>query len=149
MKEVQMLRDILCRALLVIVVSGGVAVAAETPVPKVFAAEVDWGTGSNACPAFTPDGKTVFFTHWHGGGGSIMVSHLVGHKWSKPETAPFSGQWRDIEPAMAPDGSYLIFVSNRPAIEGDEPIDGFFQGTKQPGKGGNLWRVNRMGKGLG
>jgi Tol biopolymer transport system component len=67
-----------------------------------------------------------------------------GH-WSKPETAPFSGQWGDIEPTMAPDGSYLVFSSNRPAVEGGKAIDGFFGGKVQPGKGGNLWRVDQAG----
>jgi Tol biopolymer transport system component len=125
------------------------AMASITPAPKIFPGEVDWQTGSNACTTFTPDGRTVYFTHWHDGTGTIMVSHLEGKKWSKPETAPFSGKWRDIEPAMAPDGSYLVFISNRPAVEGGQAIDGFFQGKDQPKKGGNLWRVDRRGKGWG
>ena len=48
---------------------------------------------------------------------------------------------------MAPNGSYLVFSSNRPATEGGKAIDGFFQGKPQPGKGGNLWRVNRTRNG--
>jgi Tol biopolymer transport system component len=135
------------RLLAGVVVCSGLAAAATAPVPKVFPGEMDWKTGSNATPAFTPDGKTVFFTHWHDGDGTIMVSHLRDGKWSKPENAPFSGQWRDIEPAMAPDGSYLVFSSNRPVVEGGKAIDGFFQGKTQPGKGGNLWRVNWTGNG--
>jgi hypothetical protein len=108
-----------------------------------WAAAPDWGNGSNLAPAFTSDGKTVFFTHWHEGTSTIMVSHLDQGHWSKPETAPFSGQWRDIEETMAPDGSYLVFSSNRPAVEGGKAIDGFFQGKEQPGMGGNLWRVDQ------
>lgn len=136
-----------CQVLAVVVMWSSFASASSTPEPKVFAGEADWGTGSNAAPAFSPDGKTVFFVHWHDGGGTIMVSYLRGGTWSKPETASFSGQWRDIEPAMSPDGSYLVFSSNRPAVEGGKVIDGFFQGKTQPGKGGNLWRVNRTSKG--
>jgi hypothetical protein len=142
-----MFQSNICQLLAVLVACSSFAAASSAPVPKVFPGEADWGTGSNATPAFTPDGKTVFFTHWHDQGGTIMVSHLRGGKWSKPETAPFSGQWRDIEPAMAPDGSYLVFSSNRPAVEGGKAIDGFFQGKAQPGKGGNLWRVNRADNG--
>jgi WD40-like Beta Propeller Repeat len=126
-----------------VVMCSSFSAASDAPVPKLFAGETDWGTESNAAPAFTPDGKTVFFQHWHDGNGTIMVSRLHAGKWSKPEPATFSGQWRDIEPAMAPDGSYLVFSSNRPATEGGKAIDGFFQGKEQPGKGGNLWRVNR------
>jgi hypothetical protein len=135
------------RVLAIVVACCSLAVISSPPIPEVFPGETDWGTGSNATPAFTPDGKTVFFTHWHDQSGTIMVSHLRGAKWSKPEAAPFSGQWRDIEPAMAPDGSYLIFSSNRPAIEGGKAIDGFYQGKTQPGQGGNLWRVNRTANG--
>lgn len=142
-----MLQSKVGRVLAVVVACIGFATASGPPVPKVFSGETDWGTGSNQSPTFTPDGKTVFFTHWHDHNGEIMVSHLRGGKWSKPETAPFSGHWRDIEPAMAPDGSYLVFASNRPAVEGGQPIDGFFQGKTQPGAGGNLWRVNWTGKG--
>jgi hypothetical protein len=50
---------------------------------------------------------------------------------------------------MAPDGSYLVFVSNRPATTGSAPLDGYFGGQVQPGKGGNIWRVDRRGDGWG
>jgi Tol biopolymer transport system component len=121
--------------------------------PTLFAGETTWGfasnwnSGSDASPAFTPDGKTVFFTHGAGDKRTIMVSHLSHGSWSKPESAPFSGQWMDIEPAMAPDGSYLVFISNRPATPGGKALDGHYGGSVQPGWGGNLWRVNRVGKG--
>lgn len=45
---------------------------------------------------------------------------------------------------MSPDGSYLIFVSNRPVFAGGAPIDGLVRGKPQPGKGGNLWKVDRV-----
>jgi hypothetical protein len=142
-----MLQRRISRVLAVVVVCGSLAAASSAPVPRVFPGETDWGMGSNAAPTFTPDGKTVFFTHWHDQGGTIMVSELRDGRWSTPKTASFSGQWRDIEAAMAPDGSYLVFSSNRPAIEGGKAIDGFYQGKTQPGNGGNLWRVNREGNG--
>lgn len=142
-----MLQRKVSQAFAAVVVCVSLTAASSAPMPKVFPGETDWGTGSNATPAFTPDGKTVFFTHWHDQSGTIMVSHLRGTKWSEPETASFSGQWRDIEPAMAPDGSYLVFSSNRPAVEGGKAIDGFYQGKTQPGNGGNLWRVSRTDNG--
>jgi hypothetical protein len=49
-----------------------------------------------------------------------------------------------MEPAMAPDGSYLVFVSNRPTKPGAAPLDGAINGVVQPGKGANLWRVDRV-----
>ena len=46
-----------------------------------------------------------------------------------------------LEPAMAPDGSYLVFASNRPAHAGGSALDGYFNNKPRPGRGGNLWRV--------
>jgi hypothetical protein len=135
---------------IVIACSCYAAAAGTEPVATLFPGELDWAAsspnwsaGSDIAPAFTADGKTVFFGRWQDGTGTIMVSHLAGGHWSKPEPASFSGQWRDIEPTMAPDGSYLVFSSNRPAVAGGQAIDGFFQGKEQPGKGGNLWRVDQ------
>jgi Tol biopolymer transport system component len=87
----------------------------------------------------------VYFTHGLGDRRQIMVSSLRGRSWTAPVVAPFSGEWMDIEPAMAPDGSYLVFVSNRPATPGGKPLDGTFGGQVHPGRGGNLWRVDLRG----
>jgi hypothetical protein len=46
---------------------------------------------------------------------------------------------------MAPDGSFLVFASNRPATDQGKPLDGVFSGKAFPGRGGNLWRVDRTG----
>jgi hypothetical protein len=116
---------------------------------RLFQPETAWPEGDDSAPAFTPDGKTVFFTHRDGAIITIMMATLRNGVWTKPQVAPFSGQWRDIEPAMAPDGSYMVFISNRPATVGGAPLDGFFGGQTQPGKGGNIWRVDRRGEGWG
>jgi Tol biopolymer transport system component len=89
----------------------------------------------------------VFFTRSNAINSMILVSRLIHGRWSKPQVAPFSGVWRDLEPAMAPDGSYMIFVSNRPTVPGGKPLDGFYNGGLQPTKGGNLWRVDRTSTG--
>jgi hypothetical protein len=127
--------------------------SAASPAPKMFSGEStwtrasDWGSGADASPAFTPDGKTVYFTHGDGEKRVILFSHWQHGVWSAPKTAPFSGQWMDIEPAMAPDGSYLLFISNRPINPGGAPLDGYFGGAARPRRGGNLWRVDRVKKG--
>ena len=120
--------------------------AAQAPV--LFQPETAWPGGDDSAPAFTPDGKTVFFTH-RGSTITIMMATLHNGIWSQPQVASFSGRWRDIEPTMAPDGSYLVFVSNRPAKTGSAPLTGYFGGQSQPGKGGNIWRVDRKGNGWG
>ena len=53
----------------------------------------------------------------------------------------------DLEPAMAPDGTFLVFASNRPAMPGGPALDGNYEGHSQPGRGGNLWRVDRTADG--
>jgi Tol biopolymer transport system component len=129
--------------------TAGLSNATLVGAATLFAADSHWPQGSDACPAFTPDGRTVLFTHSDGVNRWIMISHLRKGVWSRPEVASFSGKWRDIEPAMAPDGSYLVFISNRPAVAGGEPLTGFFGGASRPGAGGNIWRVNREGDGWG
>ena len=39
--------------------------------------------------------------------------------WGLPTVAPWSGRWRDVDPALSPDGKRLYFSSDRPA-RGDE-----------------------------
>jgi WD40-like Beta Propeller Repeat len=122
----------------------------QAVVPQIFAPGVISGPIIDAAPVFSPDGKTVYF-HRSGNslGAVILVSHLQNGNWSTPVVAPFSGSWSDIEPAMAPDGSYLIFSSNRPASSGGKPLNGHWNGQHFPQSGGNLWRVNRKGNGWG
>ena len=103
----------------------------------------------DSAPTFSPDGNTVYFGRSTSEASFILVSHRFEAGWTTPEIAPFSGQWLDMEPAMAPDGSYLIFASNRPARDGEGPVDGSVGGKAQPGKGAHLWRVDRQGAGWG
>jgi WD40 repeat protein len=74
-------------------------------------------------PAFTPDGKTLYFlrstptfSFW-----TILVSRFDKGKWSTPETAPFSGQYSDADPFISAGGSRLYFISNRPVPGKSQP----------------------------
>lgn len=53
----------------------------------------------------------------------IMVVEKKGKKWGKPAVASFSGQFKDLEPFLSPDGLKLYFASNRPKGEGKAPMD--------------------------
>ncbi|MFI4921470.1 MAG: TolB family protein, partial [Gammaproteobacteria bacterium] len=127
--------------------AAGACWAAAPAAAEVFAPGVISGPADDEAPAFTPDGKTVYFFRNNSSDYDIMVSHFDGKAWSIPEIAPFSGQWRDLEPSMAPDGSYMIFASTRPLPGNDKAPDGSWGGQPHPGKGGNLWRVDRVGSG--
>jgi len=66
--------------------------------------------------SLSPDGKTLYFDrsvppHYL---YTMWESHLVGNQWSAPEMLPFSGQYRDSDPVLSPDGKKLLFVSDRP-----------------------------------
>lgn len=130
--------------------AGSVAVlAGSSATPRVFAPGVISGVGDNGAAAFAPDGTTVYFMRSTGDGSTIFESHRNGSSWSKPQVAAFSGHWRDLDPSMAPDGSYLVFVSNRPASGEGTPIDAVHGARRTPGHGMNLWRVAREGDGWG
>ena len=74
-------------------------------------------------PAFTPDGKTLYFVRstpnfnlW-----TILVTHFQKQRWTTPEVAPFSGQYSDADPFITADGSKLYFISNRPVPDKPKP----------------------------
>jgi Tol biopolymer transport system component len=88
--------------------------------------------------ALAPDGKTAFFgkvspTTVGEPLQMICMSRFENGGWGTPEVAPFSGQYRDFGPAMAPDGSRLFFISNRPVSADSEKHDL------------NIWFVQRAG----
>jgi hypothetical protein len=84
--------------------------------PTIFAQD-SISTGDHEThAAFTPDGKTIYFlknsptfNFW-----TIVVSHFKRGSWTTPEVAPFSGQYRDADPFITPDGSRFYFISDRP-----------------------------------
>jgi len=104
--------------------------------PEIFAPGTISGPAGVDCLTFAPDGATVYFDQQAGWNGFIMESHRVGKRWSAPRIAPFSGQWRDHDPAMAPDGAFLVYTSNRADVAGGPAVHG-----------GHLWRVDRRGDG--
>lgn len=119
--------------------------------PKMFAPGIISGPASEDSLSFTPDGNTVVYdlSNWPSGNHAIMISHRVHGVWSKPRIAPFSGQWKDHDPVLAPDGSYVIYTSNRPAQPGGTPLDDVSPKTGKvtPGRGMHFWRVARHADG--
>ena len=94
--------------------------ASDKPLrePAIFAEDIVSTGDFDSHPAFTPDGKTVYFLRstptfnlW-----TILVSRFEKGKWGTPETAPFSGQYSDADPFITSDGARFYFISNRPVI---------------------------------
>lgn len=75
--------------------------------------------------ALSPDGQLMCYTLT---GPKSFFSVIVGRKrtdegWSEPFVLPFSGNYRDLEPAFHPDGSTLYFASSRPLTGHGDPQD--------------------------
>jgi Tol biopolymer transport system component len=88
--------------------------------PELFAPGVVSTPDYELNAAFTPDGRTLYYTKstpQFGGLLTIVVSHFKNGNWSPPEVAEFSGQWSDADPFVSPDGRRLFFISTRP-LEG-------------------------------
>lgn len=84
----------------------------------------------------SPDGKEAFWVKSNGGRDTLYIMHSVKlkGKWSKPVPASFStrsASWKDIDPMFSPDGTMLLFQSNR-------PVDG-----KPDRKGFDIWAVKK------
>jgi Tol biopolymer transport system component len=118
---------------------GAVLVAMAAPVaPELFGRGTISTAENELNAAFTPDGRTLYFTRKAGDGrfGTIVLSRALGNgAWSTPEVASFSGQYADYDPFVTLDGSRLFFISTRPA-PGRAPKGDF-----------DIWVVQREGKG--
>src|SRR6218665_1318596 len=73
--------------------------------------------------AFSPDGKSYYFTRSENRRWTIYVIHYDGNRWSDPKIASFSkNKYSVADPAFAPDGK-LYFISNRPKTSKDTLSD--------------------------
>lgn len=132
-------------AIILFALAGPCLAAADVaPVPLALGQTLNFDTDDT--PAFTPDGNTVFFDRSPASDKKmVMIAHKVAGVWGTPEVAPFSGRWFDQDPVLAPDGSYLLFDSDRPVTPGGQPLTQSLFGRVQPGS--NIWRVDRKGAG--
>lgn len=81
--------------------------------PEIFAPGVISTGANDGAPTFSRDGRTLYFERTNGRWAAILESRWIDGRWSRPVLAAFSGTTSDQQPALSPDGTYLIFVSSR------------------------------------
>ncbi len=109
--------------------------------PKLFAPGIVSTGLSERDMAITPDGNEIYYSGVVGANhnfSAILVVKRVEGRWSKPEVAPFSGHFMDLEPAISPDGQRFFFLSNRPLPGAEEPLGGE-----------DIWVMERTAEGWG
>jgi hypothetical protein len=138
-------------SLVIVALAAATVVSASPPrTPTIFAPGEISAAANVDSAAFAPDGQTIYFDQSTGPVSTIVVSHRAAGHWSKPQVAPFSGTWSDKDPAMAPDGAFIVFGSNRPGDGHGPPLDlRRADNTVVKGQGNQLWRVDRRGSGWG
>jgi Tol biopolymer transport system component len=92
----------------------------------------------HSAPAFTPDGKEVYFSAMDfsvGYSEKIFIMKMIDGLWTPPQVASFSGSYFEGSPSLSHDGKYLFFSSAR-------KTDGFgMNETKER----YIWYVQREG----
>lgn len=86
--------------------------------PGLFARGVLTDGLSNRDFAISPKGDEIFYTLQQPRFVTSTILHLIkkNGKWGKPQVAPFSGRYKDLEAAFSPDGQTVYFSSDRPAV---------------------------------
>lgn len=141
------MRTTICTLALAACAASTLHAQAPAGAPRIFAPGVISSEFNETTAAFAPDGRSVYFTRADAAAtdNTIMVSRMTNGRWAEPEVAPFSGEWRDSEPHVSPDGKRIFFVSNRPATPGGPPLMATLRTATFPGA--NLWYVERGANG--
>lgn len=108
--------------------------------PELFAPGIVTSGLSTRDVAILPDGSEIYFGLFlpNYKFAAIAYTRLDDGRWTRPEIAPFSGKYRDLEPCISPDGSKLFFLSYRPLETGGEATDNE-----------DIWVVDRVDDGWG
>jgi len=93
--------------------------------PEIFAPGIISTGFSERIAAFTPDGKEFFYALWGTPHGVILHLKEVNGHWTKPEVAPFSGQYQG-DFTMSSDGNKIVFSSNSPFVGAGAPQDDYY-----------------------
>lgn len=106
--------------------------------PEIFASGIV-STGKEFGLTFMPEGKEAYFTRFDAEKKTnhIYRTLLVQGEWQAPTLVEFSREeWRDLDPAVSPDGKRLFFVSTRPKPNGNPNV---------PNTNMDIWVADRQG----
>jgi hypothetical protein len=114
------------------------AVEETSVVPEIIGEGIISTPDDEFGGTLAPDGMTLYFdktttAHYL---YVLCESRLVDGKWSKPEVLPFSGEYRDSDPVLSPDGETMFFASDRPAKPNATDEHRF-----------QIWQVKKTGSG--
>jgi hypothetical protein len=92
--------------------------------PEIFAPGIISTAYGERFPAFTPDGKELYWALWGAPHGVILHTKEVDGHWTKPVVAPFSGQYQgDFN--MSQDGNTIVFGSKKPFKQNGIMMDSY------------------------
>jgi Tol biopolymer transport system component len=121
--------------LLLIVTTTGIYAQSAVAEVQSFAPGIISSDSLDFNAAFSPDGKSLYFTRSISKRTQLYYSTLTNGEWSQPTPLPFSNtNYSDADPAISPTGD-LYFISNRPTHPGDTTKDF------------DIWKVTRMSTG--
>jgi Tol biopolymer transport system component len=108
------------------------------PEPRLFAEGVVSTSADEFGATFSRDGKTVLFSRSVPRSNLYLICEATFRdgRWTEPRVASFSGRFWDFDPVFTPDGSKVVFASDRP-----------IPGKKKPDKDFDLWVVERTTSG--
>jgi Tol biopolymer transport system component len=105
--------------------------------PVLFALGVVSTDQNEVNAVFTPDGKEFYFSRFDPVRGyTIMVMKEEEQGWSQPRTAPFSGNYSEVDMFITHDGKRFFFISKRPLQK---------SGPRSPGY--QIWVMDRTEQG--
>jgi hypothetical protein len=104
--------------------------------PELFAPGIVSTCKEHSSAMFTPNGNEVWFGRLEP--AFIYFMEQKNGIWTKPQVAPFSGQFQDLYPVLSFDGKRLFFTSQRPLEK---------NGKKLPRGTGHIWVSERTQSG--
>jgi Tol biopolymer transport system component len=112
--------------------------ASPGKIPQVFSPDIISTHRNERDFTISPTGTVMFYSLVLPANNLSVIAYLAfdGFFWTEPETAGFSGVYKDLEPTFSPDGKKLFFVSKRP-LSGNTEKEDYDIWFVEPEKGWN------------